>query len=121
MRNRHRKLIDLVKKGIPDKEIMKELNIQTRTSLKKMYYEALVEAGKIKAIITEREKKRKRRKPKILTIGKRGTLALSRVMLIDQFGFKEGDKFKVSKRGDSITLKKNGGDYPGPKRRVERK
>ncbi|MFQ6077655.1 MAG: hypothetical protein ACE5NJ_00735, partial [Thermodesulfobacteriota bacterium] len=59
-----------------------------------------------KAIITERDKKKRQRKPKILTIGKRGTLALSHLMLIDQFGFKEGDKFKVSKRRDSITLKR---------------
>jgi len=41
------KLLEMVKKGIPDKEIMKELGIQTKTSLKKMYYDALVEAGKL--------------------------------------------------------------------------
>ena len=30
------KLIEMVKKGIPDGEIMKELGIQTRASLRKM-------------------------------------------------------------------------------------
>ena len=106
MKRKSKDIIEMVKAGFTEKHIMKELGIQTKASLKKMYLDALVEAGKIKAIITEREKKRKQRKPKVLTIGKRGTLTLSRLMLIDQFGFKEGDKFKVSKRRDSITLKR---------------
>jgi len=106
MKRKSKDIIEMVKAGFTDKQIMKELGIQTKASLKKMYFDTLVEAGKIKAIITEREKKRKQRKPKVLTIGKRGTLTLSRLMLIDQFGFKEGDKFKVSKRRDSITLKR---------------
>jgi hypothetical protein len=41
-----------------------------------------------------------------LSIGKRGTVLLSSKMLVDQFGFKKGDKFAVSKRRDSIILKK---------------
>ena len=106
MKRKPRDIIEMVKAGVADKQIMQELGIQTKASLKKMYLDALVEAGKIKAIITEREKKRKQRKPKVFTIGKRGTLALSRLLLIDQFGFKEGDKFTVSKRKDNITLKK---------------
>ena len=52
-----KKLIEMVKKGISDKEIMKELGFQTKASLKKMYYDALVETGKIKDILTEREVK----------------------------------------------------------------
>ncbi|MFB0522002.1 MAG: hypothetical protein ACETWD_11330 [Desulfatiglandales bacterium] len=45
----------MVRKGIPDREIMRQLGIQTRASLRRMYYDALVEAGKIKDIMTERE------------------------------------------------------------------
>ena len=106
MKPKSKDIVEMVKAGFTDKQIMKELGIQTKASLKKMYFDALVEAGKIKAIITKSEKKRRRRKPKVLTIGKRGTLALSRLLLIDKFGFKEGDKFKVSKRRDSITLRR---------------
>jgi hypothetical protein len=106
MKRKSKDIVEMAKAGFTDKQIMKELGVQTKASLKKMYFDALVEAGKIKAIITEREKKRRQRKPKVLSIGKRGTLALSRLMLIDQFRFKEGDKFKISKRKDSITLKK---------------
>ena len=106
MKHKSKDIVEMVKGGFTDKQIMKELGIQTKTSLKKMYFDALVEAGKIKTIIAATEKRKKQRKPKVLTIGKRGTIALSRLMLIDQFGFKEGDKFRVSKRKDSITLKR---------------
>lgn len=101
------KLIDMVRKEIPDKEIMAELGINTKASLKKMYYDALVEAGKIKDIMTERKARKAaapRKRP--LTIGKRGTILLSKPLLVDQLGFKTGDKFTVAKRKDSIILKK---------------
>ncbi len=106
MKQKSKDITEMVKAGLTDKQIMKELGIQTKASLKKMYLEALIEAGKIKAIITEREKSKRQRKPKVMTIGKRGTLSLSRLMVIDQLGFKEGDKFRVSKRSNSIILKK---------------
>jgi hypothetical protein len=101
-----KKLIEMVRKGIPDKEIMKELGIQTRASLKKMYYDALVEGGKIKDIMTERQVKKGTPRRRPLTIGKRGTILLSQPLLVEQLGFKKGDKFTVSKRKDNIILKK---------------
>ena len=100
------KLIEMVKKGIPDGEIMKELGIQTRASLRRMYYEALVEAGKIKDILKETELKKAVRGKRALTIGKRGTILLSKALLIDRFGFKEGDKFSIAKRRNSIVLRR---------------
>lgn len=99
------KLVEMVRKGIPDKEIMKELGIQTKASLKKMYYDALVEGGKIKDILTERQLKKVAPKRRALTIGKRGTILLSKPLLVDQLGFKQGDKFSVTKRKDSIILR----------------
>ncbi|MFX0197688.1 MAG: hypothetical protein ACFFCW_16330 [Candidatus Hodarchaeota archaeon] len=102
-----KKLIDMVRKEIPGKEIMEELGIQTKASLKKMYYDALVEAGKIKDIMTERKwKKAKGPRKRPVTIGKRGTILLSKPLLVEQLGFKEGDKFTVVKRKDSMVLKK---------------
>ncbi|MCK5553038.1 MAG: hypothetical protein KAJ09_07835 [Deltaproteobacteria bacterium] len=100
------KLIEMVKKGVPDREIMKELGIQTRASLRRMYYEALVEAGKIKDILTERELRKGVRGQRAVTIGKRGTILLSRKLLVDRHGFKTGDTFSVAKRRDSIILRK---------------
>lgn len=100
------KLIEMVKKGLPDREIMEELGIQTRASLRRMYYEALVEAGKIRDILTERELRKAVRGKRAVTIGKRGTILLSKALLIDRFGFKQGDKFTHTKRRDRIILKK---------------
>ena len=101
-----KRLIEMVRKGIPDREIMRELSIQTRASLRRIYYDALVEAGKIKDIMTERKMKKATPRKRALTIGKRGTILLSKPLLIDQLGFKEGDKFIVAKRRDSIILRK---------------
>ena len=102
MKEEAKRIIEMVKKGIPDKEIMKELGIQTGASLKRMYYDALVEAGKIKDILTEREVEKK----KTVNITKRGTIILGKTLLLEKFGFKEGDRFTVSKRKGSIILKK---------------
>ena len=101
-----KKIIQMVRKGMPDKEIMRELGIQTKASLKKMYYDALVEAGKIKGIVTERQAKKAGPRTRPLTIGKRGTILLSKPLLVEQLGFKKGDKFAVSKRKNSIVLRK---------------
>jgi hypothetical protein len=102
MREEAKKLIDMVKKGMPDKEIMEKFGVQTKASLKKMYYDALVEAGKIKDIVTKKEVETKR----TLKITKKGTILLSKKLLIEKLGFKEGDKFTVSKRKESIVLRK---------------
>ena len=67
-----KKLIEMVKKGIPDTEIMMELGIQTKTSLRRLYYDVLIEAGKIKDIVTEMEMKKAARKKRALTRGKKG-------------------------------------------------
>ena len=101
-----KKLIEMVKEGKPDKEIMKELGIKTRASLRRMYYDALVEAGRIKDILREKEVKKVRPKRRALRIGKRGTILLSKPLLVDQLGFKKGDEFSVAKRRDSIILRK---------------
>jgi len=109
MREEQKKLVDMVKKGVPAKEIMNEFGIKTKASLKKMYYDALVKAGKIKDIKTAREAKKETQGKKTFSITKRGTISLSKMLLVDDFGFKEGDTFTVSKRKDSIILRKEKG------------
>ena len=100
------KLIEMVEKGMTAKEIKKELGIKSKAPLRRMYFDALVKAGKIKGILTEREVKKGPRKRRALTIGKRGTILLSKPLVGKQLGFREGDKFTVTKRRDSIILKK---------------
>ena len=101
-----KKLIEMVEKGIPANEIRKELGIKSKAPLKGMYYKALVEVGKIKDIMTERKMKKAAPKRRALRIGKRGTILLSNALLIDQLGFKKGDKFRVTKRRGSIILRR---------------
>ncbi len=102
MREETRKLIEMVNKGVPDKVIMEKLSIRRKASLRKMYYNALVEAGKIKDIVAEGEAETR----KTLKIAKRGTILLSKALVIDKFGFNAGDRFSVSKGKDSIVLRK---------------
>jgi hypothetical protein len=109
MREEQEKIIEMVKKGVSGKEIMDQLGVKSKTTLKKMYYDALVKAGKIKDITTAREAKKEPQGKKTFRISKRGTISLSKMLLIDDFGFKEGDTFTVSKRKDSIILRKEKG------------
>ena len=106
MKAEAKKLIEMVERGISANEIREELGIKPKAPLKGMYYKALVEAGKIKDIMTERKMKKAGPKRRPVKIGKRGTILLSNALLIDQLGFKEGDKFSVTKRRDRITLRK---------------
>jgi len=106
MKEEYKKLVEMVKRKVPDKEMMEKLGVQSKATLKKMYYDALVEAGKIKDILTEKEVKKRTDKARKLSIGKRGTITLSKAMLVDTLGFTEGDRFIVSKRKDSIILRK---------------
>ena len=106
MKEEYKKLVEMVKKRVPDREIMEKLGVQSKATLKKMYYDALVEAGKIKDILTEKEAKKGTDKGRKLRVGKRGTITLSKALLVDTLGFKEGDRFTVSKGKDSIILRK---------------
>ncbi len=108
MKTESKKLIEMVNKGMTAREIRKELGIKSKAPLRKMYYDALVKAGNIKDIFTEGEVKRGRVKRRPLTIGKRGTILLSKPLLAEQLGFKKGDKFSLTKRRDRIILKKMG-------------
>lgn len=105
MKTKPQKVIELVNKGLDESLIKEKLGISKRVSVKKLYYDALVKTGTIKDVIPEK-KSRGRSKRKELTIGKRGTILLSKPVLVEQLGFREGDKFDVLKKRDSIVLKK---------------
>jgi hypothetical protein len=42
MKEEYKKLVEMVKKKVPDKEMMEKLGVQSKATLKKMYYDALV-------------------------------------------------------------------------------
>ena len=101
-----KKLIDMVNKGMTAGKIRKALGIKSKAPLRKMYYDALIRAGKIQDIVIARQVRRRRPRRRALAIGKRGTILLSKPLLVNQLGFKEGDRFSVTKRRDRIILKK---------------
>jgi hypothetical protein len=53
------------------------------------------------AAATEAVKSKARR-----VIGTSGTITLTRALLIEELGFKEGDRFAVSRQGDRVILEK---------------
>jgi hypothetical protein len=106
MKTEPKKLIEMVNKGMTVREIRKEFCIKSKAPLRKMYYDALVKTGKVKDILTERKIKKGRTKRRALTVGKRGTILLSKQLLVEQLGFKKGDKFSPTKGRDRIILKK---------------
>ena len=74
-----------------------------------MYYDALVEAGKIRGIVTEREVKKPGAQSRTLSISRKGKITPSNRLLIENLSFEEGCTFTVSKRKDSIILRKKEG------------
>jgi hypothetical protein len=56
--------------------------------------------------VTERGRNKADPRRSPLKIGKRGTILLSERLLVDELGFKKGDKFSIAKRRDSIILRK---------------
>jgi len=106
MEAKFQKIIEMVKKGVPDDEMMRELGIKSKVGLHRAYYNALVEAGKIKNIVTRKSLEKRMAREKILAVSERETILLGRLLVAGRFGFKKGDKFRVSKRSNNIILRK---------------
>ena len=100
----YKKLLNSVKSGKPQAEIIKEFKFNTATQFKNHYLAALMEAGKAPAITTARATS-KATPPKETMVSKRGSVVLPKV-LISEMGFTEGDKFTVRKTKAGISLKK---------------
>ena len=100
----YKKLIDAVKSGKPQSEIIKEFKFNTATQFKNHYLNALIEAGEAPEIQT-RSASAKKAPAKEAAVSKRGSIVISKA-LIDDMGFAEGDQFAVRKTKAGISLKK---------------
>ena len=70
------------------RDIMTEFGIKTQAQLKSLYVDALVEQGRITAIVRSRgRKKAEGSKKEVLKVNKRGSLIVTRE-LVEQMGFK---------------------------------
>ena len=98
------KLIKMVESGKLQSEIMKELKLNTAAQLKAHYLDALMKSGKAPELKSGRGKK-KANSSKEAMVSKRGSVVISKGM-IDEMGFKVGDKFIVRRTKSGISMKK---------------
>jgi hypothetical protein len=73
----YKKLLEMVKSGKHQAEIMKELAFKTATQFKNHYLSALIEAGKAPEIVTGRASK-KSAPAKEAFVSKRGSVVISK-------------------------------------------
>ena len=100
----YKKLLEMVKSGKHQAEIMKELAFKTAAQFKSHYLSALIEVGKAPKIVTSRASK-KSAPAKEAFVSKRGSVVIAKG-LIEEMGFAVGDKFAVRKTKSGISLKK---------------
>lgn len=99
-----KKLIEAVKSGKNQSEIIKEFKFNTTAQFKNHYLDALIEAGEAPEIIKGRTSK-KFETLKNTFVNKRGSVIINKI-LVAEMGFKEGDKFSIRKTKSGISLKK---------------
>ena len=100
-----KKLMEMVKKGTEQKEILKKFGFTTSTQLKVAYANALMEAGQAPEIKNASKKKATGKGKNEIKVGKRGSLIVPGP-LVQAMGYKQGDSFQVRKTKAGISLKK---------------
>lgn len=100
------KLIKLVESGKHQLEIMKAFKFNTAAQFKAHYLDALMKAGKAPAIKSGRSKAPVRSDKDVL-VSKRGSVVIPK-SVIEEMGYKEGNKFTVRKTKSGISLKAAG-------------
>jgi hypothetical protein len=98
------KLLKLIESGKHQAEIMKVFALKTAAQLKSHYLSALMEAGKVPEIKTNRGSA-KASASKEVVVRKTGSVVIDKA-LVDEMGFVEGDNFSVRKTKSGISLKK---------------
>ena len=97
------KLIQMVKSGKLQQEIMKTFKFNTAAQFKAHYLDALMKAGQAPEIKSGRGKVKANSAKEVL-VSKRGSVVIPKSM-IDEMGFAQGSKFTVRKTKSGISLK----------------
>ena len=97
------KLINMVKSGKVQQEIMKAFKFNTAAQFKAHYLDALMKAGEAPEIKSGRGKAKKTPTKEVL-VSKRGSVVIPKSM-IDEMGFAQCSKFTVRKTKSGISLK----------------
>ncbi len=100
-----KKLIEMIKNGTEQKEILKKFGFKNSTQLKVAYTNALMEEGKAPEIKTGAKAKSADKGKNEIRVNKRGSLIVPGP-LVQAMGFKQGDAFQIRKTKAGISLKK---------------
>ncbi|RLB97129.1 MAG: hypothetical protein DRH76_05600 [Deltaproteobacteria bacterium] len=96
-------LLKMVQDEVPQKEIMEHFNFKTSTQLKVAYTNALMNAGKVPEIKSDRARSGNPPKTTIV-VNKRGSLIIPK-SLASYYGLKEGQFFEVEKSKTGLTVR----------------
>lgn len=99
------KLIEMVKEGNTQSEIMKKMGFKTSSQLKTAYMNALIAEKKVPAIQGGRGAA-KGAKEKEVRVGKRGSIVISKD-LVEALGIGGKEKFTLRKTRAGIALKRS--------------
>jgi antitoxin component of MazEF toxin-antitoxin module len=104
-----KKFLKMVSEKASPEDYEKAFGFKTKAQIDVAHYKALVQTGGLEPAVVGKRAGRTASVDRV-KIGKSGKISLSKDM-VAEFGFKEGDEFKVKKRGDNIiTLKKVGAE-----------
>lgn len=98
------KLLEMIKSGADNKDIMDQFGFKTITQLKNAYANAAMDAGMIPSLAKPGKAAKGDGPSKEIAINKRGSLTLPKA-LCEDLGFKEGDTFLVRKSRAGVSLK----------------
>ena len=95
-------LIKAVESGLARREIMAQFGFKIPGQVTTYYLDALIETGRAKSIVGRKPKSG--RQEHTVKVSQRGSISVSKE-LIEQMGYKEGDRFRVRKTRAGMILK----------------
>ncbi len=99
-----------VQKGKSLEEIQRIFGIKMKSQVQDLYVRGLRQLGEIPQF--EMPKAKERSSTKITdtgyrrSIGQSGSITLTRTLLLEKLGFKEGDVFQILRQGSDLVLRK---------------
>ncbi len=100
-----KKLLKMVKDGVPQKEIMSRLGFKTSTQLKTAITNAAMAENILPPLVGGRKGGKEVQIKKNVKVNSRGSLIIPK-QVIESYGLKVGDSFDVRKSKAGLSLKK---------------
>lgn len=99
------KLIEMVRIGTHQKDIIKTFGFSSASQLKNYYLKALMKSGKAPMLKSQKVPKERESQQTETFVNKRGSVIIQKA-IIEKFGFNVGDKFSVKITKSGLSLKK---------------